>query len=44
MTVVPGEPFIQVIDGSKQKILLEGEELKPTLNPVDISQLISNSV
>ncbi|CAD8082500.1 unnamed protein product [Paramecium sonneborni] len=44
MTVAPGEPFIQVNDGSNQKIILEGEELKPTVNPVDISQLISNSV
>ncbi|CAD8065752.1 unnamed protein product [Paramecium sonneborni] len=42
--ISPNEPFLKINNGLQQKVLLEGKELKPTLNPTHISQLIINSV
>ncbi|CAD8092891.1 unnamed protein product [Paramecium primaurelia] len=43
-TVVPNEPFLTKDDGNNKNLQLDGEQIKPTLNPLHIGQLIQNSV
>lgn len=34
--VAPNEPFLTKNDGTSKKLQLDGEEIKPTINPIHI--------
>ncbi|CAK94504.1 unnamed protein product (macronuclear) [Paramecium tetraurelia] len=42
--VPPGEPYLKKTDGTKKKMMLDGQEIDPTMDPRHISQLICNSI